>query len=95
MMILLADMSLQNWPVDGVLNRLTYKNVYCAMCNGVDVTNNLDAVGYKMLATYDNEIWRVVSVEWWPAKIFGTPLEIERYLNNTPKHDQLIMLINQ
>ena len=95
MNILLADMSLENWPVDGALNRLTYKNVYCAMCNGVDVTNNLDAVGYKMLATYDNEIWRVVSVEWWPAKVFCPPLEIERYLNNTPKHDHLITLINQ
>ena len=96
MIILLADMSLENWPVDGALNRLTYKNVYCAMCNGVDVTNNLDAVGYKIVPIYDKKIFRrVVSVEWWPAKVFCPPLEIEQYLNYTPKHEHLITLINQ
>ena len=29
------DISLGKWPVRGVVNRLLYKSIYCALCNGI------------------------------------------------------------
>ncbi|KAF6038340.1 hypothetical protein EB796_003358 [Bugula neritina] len=75
-----SDLSLKRWPVRGLVNHLTYKNVFCAMCNGIDPQASV---------RFSDQIWfgdpnkindSVSTMEWWPAKVECSAEAIEEYL---------------
>ena len=81
-------MSLKHWPVFEILHQIAYKNVYCAICNDVNVTSKL--IPYLMSPDPpSNEMEEIASVDWWPVKVFCHPPDIGHYLNNVPDHVHL------
>ena len=79
------------------MNHLSYKNIFCAVCNGVDVATPLDLSANGSGITYNgaDPPSDLTPVAWWPAKVFCSQYYIDRYLNNTPSHEQLILMIRE
>ena len=88
-------MSLRRWPVRGVTNHLIYKNIYCAMCNGIDPQQDLNLTKFEWYVDEDLPNRTMHQVEWWPAKIHCPLSEIEAYRDNQPTHTKLTKLIRR
>ena len=95
--IFCADLSIKRWPLRGTVNHLSYKNVFCAVCNGVDVATPLDLTANVSGIIYNgaDPPSDLTPVAWWTAKVFCSQYYIDRYLNNTPSHGQLILMIRE
>ncbi|XP_067950286.1 uncharacterized protein [Watersipora subatra] len=89
----LSDISIKRWPVRGKVNHLVYKNIYCAICNGVDPYDELDLQAQTFHGNLDDGGSLVSRVEWWPAKIECPKDSIEKYLEDSPNHQKLVDFI--
>ena len=82
------------WPVRNVETHVTYKNIFCAICNGVNITKSIEVQSPEAI-DYNYISYQKVSisvVEWWPVRLLCPELEIRKYLNNLPTHEKLIEL---
>ena len=86
-------MSLKRWPVRGVTNHLVYKNIYCAMCNGINPYNRVNFSHQNWIGSDKKRNGISPVVEWYPAKIECAESAIDSYLTNEPTHKKLIDLI--
>ena len=75
----ILDISIKKWPLRGLINHLSYKNIYCAICNGIDP--------YHEMNLYDQE--------WIGSEINCSSDAIEEYLRYEPSHTDLINLISR
>ncbi|XP_067949616.1 uncharacterized protein [Watersipora subatra] len=69
-----ADLSILSWPVSGAYTGITYKNVYCAMCNGaltLITDNDLSGIFDPQLA-----------LEFWTIEVYCTNSTIEMIEQN-------------
>ena len=100
-MLYILDISLSRWPVRGVINRLMYKNIYCALCNGVsanlDHQRGTEDPWYEYITAYgdwpDYDETMVDIVEWLPAIVRCPNHTIQHYVENKPMHSKMISLI--
>ncbi|KAF6017224.1 hypothetical protein EB796_024465 [Bugula neritina] len=91
-----SDLSLERWPVRGVLNELSYKNIYCAMCNGILPQSSfyLQNVWWNIGEGFRQHINDTVNkVEWWPAQVHCDAESATDYIENFPTHSKLMELI--
>ena len=87
------DISIKRWPVRGRVNHLVYKNIYCAMCNGVDPYDNVDLQAQTWFGRSDEINSPIPRVEWWPAKIECPNDSIDSYLEDNPDHTKMVNFI--
>ena len=72
------------------ITQLTYRNVYCALCHGVDPTASIDL---HEKYNYDQNL-TVSSLQWWTVKVECDRPAIIEYLENQPDHDKLMSLVS-
>ena len=95
---LFLDLALARWPVRNIETHVSYKNFFCAICNGVNVTKSLETlsnVTAELRNNTDQQPDRISILEWWPARVFCPEQEIEQYLHNQPGHEKLIQLVDK
>lgn len=78
----------------GTANHLIYKNVYCAICNGVDPLTKIDLRDQNWVGS-GSKRRQISTMEWWPGKIECTSSAIETYLDDNPDHEKLLDLIKE
>ena len=87
----ILDLELEAWPLTSTVNQLAYKNVYCAMCHGLDPTKDIN-----LQDTYPEEQnITIPAVEWWASKIKCDLKSITSYLERQPDHTKLMRLIRR
>lgn len=93
----IADLSIKRWPLRGAVNHLSYKNIFCAVCNGVDVATPLDLTANGSGIKYNgaDPPSDLTPVAWWSAKVLCPQYYIDRYLNNTSNHEHFILMIRE
>jgi len=77
------------------VNHLIYKNVFCALCNGIDPQASvrfLDQIWFGDPNKIDDS---VRTIEWWPAKVKCGAKAIEEYLSSNTNHKSLIALVKE
>jgi len=92
---LFVDLSLKRWPVRGLVNHLTYKNVFCAMCNGIDPQASVRFSDQMWFGDPNKINDSVSTMEWWPAKVECDAEAIEEYLSSDTDHKRLITLVKE
>ncbi|XP_067950274.1 uncharacterized protein [Watersipora subatra] len=90
-----SDISIKKWPLRERVNHLVYKNIYCAMCNGVDPYDEFDLQAQNWVDGSDERNSSISKVEWWPAKIECPKDSIQSYLEDSPDHQKLIAFITR
>jgi hypothetical protein len=93
----LADvvgLELTSWPVLGSVNHILYKNVYCAICNGLHPSEQLDVEKYQDEGNIFSLPPTIPELDWLTAVVQCPPDDIISYLENKPNHNKLIQLIS-
>lgn len=82
-------LELEAWPVSSTTTQLAYRNVYCAMCHGLNPLVKTDFKG----TFHEHNYADIRSVEWWASKVMCDLQSIINYLKDQPGHAKLIQLI--
>ena len=91
----ILGISIKKWPLRGLTNHLSYKNIYCAICNGVDPYYEMNLYDQEWIGSEETRNSSIPAVEWWPAEINCSSDAIEEYLRYEPSHTDLINLISR
>lgn len=89
--LLCSELELEAWPVSSSTTQLAYKNVYCAMCHGLN-----PAAMVNLTETFHSQIHTdIASVDWWVGKVVCELESITDYLKDRPDQTKLIQLIQR
>ena len=87
-----------------MLNKLTYKNIFCALCNGISTSLNHKKPAeqpwykYHIDFGYIDSVTRYIDetvdvIEWLPVELRCDRDKIEYYVQNKPTHSALMDLV--